>query len=250
MEFAIDLGGAALLAVAFVLAVIVAARLHAGPATRSEDLWTSMERMALAIRPHPAAIVVSLCVAALTLIGALAVILDIDWRPVRINQEQSFASYFSSLLLFSAAALAIVLGRRGGPNALAWTALGLSFAAIGIDEAGELHERIEVRTGVPSFIAVAPVVAVAAISWWRVLPQMRSCQTALSLFFAGVAAWFTSQALDPFHAAWKSVVEETLEMCGSALILVGLVYLLRSIAAEVRSSALSRGVFPHSRPNG
>jgi hypothetical protein len=49
------------------------------------------------------------------------------------------------------------------------------------------------------------------------------------LYLAGAAAWAIGLSSDIVHGVdWKSVMEETLEMSGSAMILLALLWLVRS----------------------
>ena len=227
-DFAVDLGGVVLLAAVFVGAVLLAAARIEPGGGRPPGLTGSIERVALALPPRAAWLVPLAGVAVLTLVGAAVAAWEPGWRALRVNEEQSAAAYYSSLLLLACAAIALVLSERDqAERKLSWVALAIVFATVGIDEGAELHERIEVRTGLPVALVLAPIGIVAVISAWRVLPSLREVSRGLLLFGLGAGCWLVSQASDPFHAGWKSVVEEGLEMCGSALIFLSLLLVLR-----------------------
>lgn len=232
MSLAIDLGGAALLAAAFLAALLVGGRVLRGDlAGPRDEPWDSARAMVGATEPARAAILLGACIALLGAVGAVAAALDLPGRAWRLNQEQSIASYFSSLLLFASATVAALIGRDAA-DARPWMLIAITLFAVGVDEAAELHERVEVRTGLPAPVVVAPLALLGAVGLWGAIPRMRAVSPVPTLFGAGVAMWVVSQALDPIHATWKSVVEELLEMGGSALILLALLFVARSGAAR------------------
>jgi hypothetical protein len=233
----IDVLGAMLLAAIFTSLLFVVARRLPAPAQERTEPWDSLARVVTAIHPHAAAVALIGATSLIALTGALASHLDLESGVLRVNAEQSIASYYSSGLLFAAAALALLTGQEHETESLPWTLVALTLAVVGFSEAAELHERVEVRTDLPAPIVLAPLGAVGAYSWMRTIPTMRERPPSLALFSAGVAGWVVSLASDPFHASWKSVVEESLEMGGSTLVVLGL--LVASRAGLSREAAAS-----------
>lgn len=228
MGLFVDLGSALAVALALAFAAVAAGRrLPDSGAGDRPWLIEHLTRIAGAVPVSHAVIAIGAAVGLTTAAGTFAVAADIDWRPIRINREQSVAAFLSGGLLMAGGALALVLAWERPERRLEWLLVGASMIVFGIDESAELHERIEVRTDLPAPVVVSPIAAVVGYGLWRNLSWLRANRPALELIVLGGASWVISQALDPFHAAYKSVVEEALEMVGSTLVLVAFLIILR-----------------------
>jgi hypothetical protein len=196
-----------------------AQEIRAPDASQTTTPWRQLANVIAMTTPGRALALAAVPGGILLGLGSLAVALELDANVLRVNEEYSAATYFSTLLLFAGGAVAFYLWRQGG---LYWGVLGLCFTYLGLDEASDFHERFEVRFDIPAALALAPGAIVGAIATIPALPRLRAHPPALPLFVAGVASWVVAIAIDPWHARWKSVIEEFLEMTGSTLILLGL----------------------------
>lgn len=177
-----------------------------------------------------AGLLLGACVGVVAIAGTVVAVADSPIDLLYLNREQTVAAYMGAWLLFAAGTIAVFIGRKEVDDRMWWLVLGLAIAAIGFDEAAELHERVEVRADVPAAVVVSPIALVAALAWWMVLPRMRQHPPALPLFAAGIVGWAISQSLDPIHSVeLKSIVEETLELIGSMLLVLALLAMAREI---------------------
>jgi hypothetical protein len=223
VELAADLGGAVVLAVLVLGGVVW---LAGGTGRKIAD-------RAAEIEPGTAATVLAVSAAVVAVTGSAALLGDSSLDVLVINEEQTLPAYFGSALLLVAGALALGIGaaRVPGEPLWPWLLLGLVLLALGLDEAAELHERLEGPTGLPAPVVLAPVALAALVGFAGIAPRLRAAPPALALFVAGAAAWAISQALDPIHAVdWKSAIEETLELTGSALFLLSLHIVARDLS--------------------
>jgi hypothetical protein len=223
VELVTDLGSALLLAVV----VLGATGFAAG--------WNGPGLMVRAARIDPStlAVVLAVSVAVVAVTGSAALLGGSSPELLVINEEQTLPAYFGSALLLVAGALALGIGaaRMPGEPLWPWLLLGLVLLFLGLDEAAELHERLETRTGLPAPVVLAPVALAAFVGFAGIAPRLRATPPALALFVAGAIAWAISQALDPIHAVdWKSAIEETLELIGSALFLLSLHTVARDLS--------------------
>lgn len=227
MAVAVDLGSAFGLAVAMSLGAMLLGRKapECGPARPQP--FESVARLACHGRANATAIWLGIAIAGLAVVGTIAVAADLDSRLLRVNREQSPASFYSGGLIMAAAALAAVLAWDRPERRLEWALVAIGLFALGVDETAELHERVEVRTDLPAPVVISPLAAMIGYGLWRNLPWLGTRWPALQLIAGGIAIWCISQALDPFHNQYKSVVEETLEMTGSALVVVALMICVR-----------------------
>lgn len=222
----IDYGGALFGLVLFwVTVILVGARRRPPYEVRTPDAlqtttpWRQLANVIAMTTPSRAMLLTAVPVAIFTLAGSLAVALDLEGALLRLNVERSLATYFHSGLLFAGGAVAFFLWRQGG---LYWAVLGLCITYLGLDEASAFHERFEVRFDIPAVLPLAPGAIVGAIATIPAVPRLRARPPAFAVFAAGVFSWGVALAIDPWHARWKSVAEELLEMTGSTLVLLGL----------------------------
>lgn len=241
--WALDLAGGILTGVGLIGIILVAGMKlpAASDAHMDEHVWGATSRLVARISPRAAIIGIGLYVAAVISLGTLAVALELPDRILRLNQEHSIPAYASTLLLYAVGLIALLIGRLSGHAGHWWAVLGIVFVAFGFSEAAELHERVELRTGLPVLIIIAPLGALGALAWLKVMPQMKQYE-ALPLFASGIGVLIVSQATDPFHNKWKSVVEEALEMGGSACLLIALLVIARALQSEISTD---RDMIPH-----
>lgn len=132
--------------------------------------------------------------------------------------------------------------------AFAWLVLGAGLAALGFDETAEIHERLESRTGASAAVVLAPLSLLLAGAGLVALPSVRRNPPALWFALAGGATWVVSQALAPIHGVvLKGALEETLEIGGSALIVLAALRIARGEVAPGQPESGSRRSIRSSR---
>lgn len=152
-----------------------------------------------------------------------------------LDDEGTLPSLWSGGLLAAAAAGAwrarAVIGRA---------ALGLAvlLAFMAVDEVVGVHEALERAVGVDWQVLYLPIIAAGGVGWLLVLRGLRTVPLAAALWVLGAGAWFVAQLLELWE--WDGTVkrtnyypkmyaEESLEMVGSALWVVALIVLLRTV---------------------
>jgi hypothetical protein len=199
----------------------------------------------------PAALAADVRVLVMAVISVMAVFgvlgaIDIagaDWRILDLNEEQTLPAYFSSLLLWAAAGLALLLSRLDPGSARLWLGWALVLVILAFDEAGEAHERLQYHFDVSTLVALSPVIVLAGVMGLAVLRRIWGDIAACSLMLAGAAAWVLALVLDRAHHPngtnldYLIVAEEMLEMGGSTLIALSLLGLARRAAATGSSAA-------------
>jgi len=232
VELLIDIATALAVVAAFVVGVLLVGRRLRPPGVPDGDrgFWASLLRIAWSVEERAAAIGLAACVAVLLAVGALVVVGDVAIEPFRLNAEQTVPAAFSGLLLVGAGALGLLIGRLDHDlGGWAWLLLGAALLALAIDEMAELHERIEARTDLSSVVVVGPLALPLLVAFLVLLPRMRAHAPAAALFATGAAFGLASQALDPIHNRWKTVLEEGLELGGGSLFVLALLVVLRGM---------------------
>jgi hypothetical protein len=194
-------------------------------------------------------------------------------RLLNVNGEANLVAWLSSAVLLAIAGGAAVCAAAdrdtGGPRRLwtGWAAVSAFFVVLSIDEAAALHELVGEKVhrfldvdALPSLytwvLVVAPVGLVAAVLMIRWFARAVGLGTPTGrLALTAVALWLmvpVLEALDPTLGGpmLLSVVEESLESLGEALMLAAvLLYLgtpgrLSALAVRVasRSSFAAGGV--------
>lgn len=215
---------------------------------------------------RPAAIVV----AALALVQAIVAAINLSplikhysvAALVDVNGEANLTAWLSSAILLAiavAAAVAAVADRATGTSRrrwLGWALIAALFVLLSVDETAGLHEltgeeahRLLDSAALPSLytwvLVVAPVGMVAAFAMARWFAKTIGLSSATGrLAIAAILMWLAVpalEALDPTLGgpALLSVVEESLETAGEALMLAGVVVYL---GAPGRLTALARRV--------
>ena len=167
------------------------------------------------------------------------------FQEFSLDSEANVPSWFSSVLLLTAAALLAivaldVLARRGrwGRH---WAGLSLVFAWLSLDETAAIHERIGglLRShlnlhGPLHYAGVIPMLAVALVVGITYLPFLRALPRATLLGFllagaiyvtgaAGVEAatgWWAEGRSGSTWLLFPSTLEENLEMIGTTLFIL------------------------------
>jgi hypothetical protein len=156
--------------------------------------------------------------------------------PFHLINERTIPAFFSAALLAAGGAAAYVAGSwRVSGARTEWLIFGFVLFLMGLDEVGQLHEKVEKWTGTDWQTVYLPVFLGAAVVWWRL---MRVIDRDLRVLLAGGAvAWAISQALEFLQydsqdrrvAGFEpmAITEEMLEMVGSTLFLLAIVVALR-----------------------
>jgi len=232
LELLKDIVGALAVVAAFVIGVLLIGRrlAPAGSLTGDRGFWVSLLGIAWSVETRIAALGLAACVAVLVTLGALVVVGDVPIEPFRLNAEQTIPAAFSGLLLVGAGSLGLLAGRLDRDRgAWAWLVLGAALIALAIDEMAELHERLEARTDLSSVVVVGPLALPLLIAFVILLPRMRAHAPAAALFATGAAFGLASQALDPIHNRWKTVLEEGLELGSGSLFVLALLLVVRGM---------------------
>jgi len=167
-------------------------------------------------------------------------VLDLPWLMRQIfdvDEEDSFPTWFSALLLLLAAVTAGLNARREtchrGELAGQWTALGIGFLLLSIDEIAGMHETLNSAV---SFSWTIPGAIVAAFAGGFFVPFLLKLPRALAVRFVISGAIYLGGALgvevmtDPYlendalntlaYNLWTAV-EEFMEMAGVLVFLEG-----------------------------
>lgn len=193
------------------------------------------------IEPRRAAVVLG-CVVSLVALSGVLVAWRVDWgrEQLDLDGERNIPATTSALLLLAAALLLVQLSPRLVPRAVS---LGLA-AVLGLgalDEAFELHEKLESALDTDWQVLYLPVFAAAAVLWCWLLHALRRNRAAVASLLLASGCWIGSQVLEraqwePDGPApgytWMMVVEEILEMAGSALVVVALLVALEHDRGE------------------
>lgn len=223
-ELGTDLGETLLVALALLGAIALAAH-RRPPAFRApgdSPLESTARWIVISPPPRRLLAVLTFAVACVILMGTWAAVFDAGDR-FRLNREHSLPTYFTTLLFFVAGGIAALVSRAASSMRGSWLLLGLCLLAFGVSEGAELHERLEVGAGIPTLVAIAPLGALALVALANLRPVLRSYPPAPALITVAIALWLISQAIDPLHAGWKSVVEESLELVGTTLFIAALI---------------------------
>lgn len=176
-----------------------------------------------------------------------------------LNGEANFPAYFSTILLFVAAALlaliAIAASKTGQPFVRHWQGLALIFVGLSIDENLSLHEKTALplqrlfnASGIFYYAWIIPaIVLVIALllayqSFLRSLPPKtrRGIVLAGGLYLSGTIGsemlsglWASQNDMHNLVYGLLIAVEEGLEMVGLVLFISVLLSLLRSMSDQL-----------------
>lgn len=153
-----------------------------------------------------------------------------------LDEERTVPAFFTAFLLIACAVVALRLPRSVVSRAVAIAFAGLLVLA-SLDELAEVHEKLERRLDVDWQLLYIPVFAAAVAVLALFLMALRRNGLGLGLVLASAACWAGSQVLEALQweddgpapgYTWMMVTEETLEMVGSALLLLALLAALRA----------------------
>ena len=189
------------------------------------------------LEPRRVAIVLSAAIVLLAILGAI-----VAWEPrpalsrFDLDEERTVPAIFSALLLAGCAVLALRL-----PRAILARGPAITFAALlalaSLDELAEIHEKLERRLDVDWQLLYVPVFLAVLVVLGLFVSGLRRNGLDLRLVVASAACWGSSQVLEALQweddgpasgYRWMVVAEETLEMAGSALLLLALLTALRA----------------------
>ena len=153
-----------------------------------------------------------------------------------LDEERTVPAFFTSLLLIACAAVALRLPRSVVSRGVAIAFAGLLVLA-SLDELAEVHEKLERRLDVDWQLLYIPVFVAAVAVLALFIVALRRNGFGLGLVLASAVCWAGSQLLEALQweddgpaqgYTWMMVTEETLEMAGSALLLLALLAASRS----------------------
>ena len=241
-------------------------------------------------QPRKVALILGAAVLCLVAAGVVAVILHYYAPPLfakktfirlfTLDEEGNIPTWYSTAALLVSASLAAVraaaLRRNGAPHAVGWAILSGFLVFLSMDEAASIHDsrlgNFIYRTVLdigdqPSFLWLIPgMILVALIApWYRALAKSLQSDTRRLFLMAGLI--FVSGGLGMEAVGWYfasnygttnvpyamiTVIEETLEMAGTAVLIYILVHELPGFSVRVRvpgsSPAQSADTVP-SEPN-
>jgi hypothetical protein len=191
------------------------------------------------IDPGSVALALALAIAAIVTLGAIEVLTDGLPRVFHLDFERTLPAAFSALLLVAAAGLAILTaGERSGRLRAGLLGVAGVFFLVAVDEALAIHERIGDAVEVIWPVAYLPLALIAALAYLTIIAELRGA-VALRLWLLGGAIIACSQLLELVqlatlrhewdHPVYKALVllEEPLEMMGSAALLLALLLLAK-----------------------
>ena len=199
------------------------------------------ELAAKVLDPRRVAVVLGVAIAVLATLGAV-----VAWRPESgltsfdLDGERNVPAIFSALLLLACAALVLWLPRTVVSRPVAFVLSGVLTLA-SLDEATEIHEKLEQRLDVDWQLLYRPVFLAAVVVWSLLVAGLRRSGLGVRLVLASAGCWVASQLLEALQwedegpapgYTWMMVTEETLEMAGSALLLVALLVVVRAGRTE------------------
>jgi hypothetical protein len=218
----------------------------AAEARAPADVGADRQRPTRRARPfaHRLGLVLSVVIGLLGLLGTIYEIGPAGFLTrFDLDGERTVPAALSSVLLAAGAGALLTLGRRGlGLPALAVSAL---FAFAALDEAFEVHERLERDVGVDWQLLYLPAFVAIALLWTLVLRGLPGVGPSRSLYLTGTAAWAAAQLLEAIQWGGDGprdgyqvmmVAEEVLEMTGSAALLVAFLDALARRPGQERSA--------------
>ena len=165
-----------------------------------------------------------------------------------LDEERTVPAFFTAFLLIACAAVALRL-----PRSVVSRAVAIAFASLlvlaSLDELVEVHERLERRLDVDWQLLYIPVFAAAVAVLALFMMALRRNGLGLGLVLASGACWVGAQLLEALQweddgpaagYTWMMVTEETLEMAGSAFLLLALLNADRARAMRPATRVGSR----------
>ncbi|MGI9584035.1 MAG: hypothetical protein ACR2N7_00405 [Acidimicrobiia bacterium] len=217
---------------------------EAGAATGDGAKLVPVVRAAAQISPGVVAAVCGVGIACLVVMGVLQRTVLPDWGAANLDSEISIATRFSAALLWAAAFGWLLVAVAVRPRQLALWLWWPVLAWLALDEGAAIHEKLERWSGVDWQLLYVPVMVLGAVAWLGVVRQFRSRPRIIALLAATAAAWLVVMILElvqnwggspvqPSVYVPTMIIEEALEMIGSASLLVAASLALRAIVREV-----------------
>ena len=203
-------------------------------------------RVALMASRVPAAVVAvvcGVCIGTLAVMGVLQRVAFPSWGLANLDSEASIATFFSATLLWVTAFWWLLVARSARPRSTTiwvWCAV---LAWLALDEGSAIHEKLERWSGTDWELLYVPVMGLGALAWWGVFRRYRDQRPIAALLVAGAGVWIVVLVLElvqnwggaPVQAEIyipTMITEETLEMSGSAVLLIaGMLLLQRAVRA-------------------
>ncbi len=202
----------------------------------------------------------TMCIVVLSLLHTIVMVVHYQFAEIPwlirslfdLDEEQSFGTWFSIVLLLFAGGLLLLhakdLRESGGPMPFAWQFLGLGFCFLSLDEMVGLHESLNTATDISWAVPGAVVaigVGLAYLKFLTHLPkQIMFCFVAAGLLYVGgsvgveyaTEVYASEDELDTLEYNLTTVLEEAMEMSGVVLFIHGL---LRHITQSTGKVGLS-----------
>jgi hypothetical protein len=186
-------------------------------------------------------------VALLGVLGVLFLVFGSPFGSFDLDGERNVPAIYSAALWFSAALLALLVGRLDAAPGLPqlWVGLSAFFVFVSADEFGEIHERLERIIGIDWQILYSPVALLALVLWVFVARRLRQIGVGLGLLLAGTVCGIASQVAEAVEygpgderiAAFDELVvfEELVEMVAALLIGLALLTALQALYERARA---------------
>ena len=239
------------------------------PTRRHASSAEAIAEAAVRVDIRRAAVIGARAVLVLWLVGVAHAVGLVSLPLLNLDREGTIPTAFSGALLLWAATAAFVAAARGAPKPRSLRVVGVVLAFMALDEVLRLHEAIDSAVNFDWQVLFLPLVVVAVVGWAGVLRSIRNT-TARAAWIGGAACWAVSQVLEvwewdgrvrpgsidggqsfseverklgePAYLA-KMLPEELLELSGSLLFSLVLLYLARE-AASAQPGRASRQARP------
>jgi hypothetical protein len=194
-------------------------------------------RLALRIDTRRLALIVGALIAVLGVMGILRYGNKEQLGAFNLDGERNVPAVFSAALWTLVSGLAVLVGRADRWRA--WYAFAVVTLVVAADEFGEIHERLENKTGIDWQLLYLPVGILAAILFVAIGRRLWRLGAGFTPFAVAAGAGVVSQLLEevqygendePVRGYRVMVVsEEVLEMTAALLIGLALLAALRRI---------------------
>jgi hypothetical protein len=174
--------------------------------------------------------VLGLALAAVAGLALAANVLNAPPYPWAFDELLGVPGVISGALLLFASALAVALRRWGGHGPVL-LAIALPLALVGVEQAGSLHERADLRLGLDQAVAIAPVCALAVLIV-ALAPGCRAPALPRAVLVAGAVLLLTSLLAEVAGDSRKGylLLAGVLSLAGPGLMVIALLAALQSVA--------------------
>ena len=195
-------------------------------------------RLALRIDTRRLALIVGALIAVLAVMGILRYGNKEQLGAFNLDGERNVPAVFSAALWTAVAGLALLVGRADRWRG--WYAFAVVTLVVAADEFGEIHERLENKTGIDWQLLYLPVGILAAVLFVAIGRRLWRLGVGFTPFAFAAGAGVVSQLLEqvqygendePVRGYRVMVVsEEVLEMTAAVLLSLSLLAVLRALA--------------------